>query len=321
LNSIFTNKNYSLDLENRRHYNGAIDYFKQTREGERDWHDGWLPSPDSAYVTEMAGDRAVEWVDQFASEGPFYLQVAFLAPHTPLQALQEDLRSYGFSGNSERLGYGDDDRQTYKAMVTAMDRQIGRVLDRLEANGLAENTIVIFFSDNGGATLNGANNGTLRGRKHQVWEGGIRSPFTMRWLGRLPEGKRISQVTAHIDLLPTLISAAGSADFSYNNPLDGKDLWEVFSGQSEPLERMIYLGQKALMTQQWKIVGEALFRIDKDPNETTNLAAKFPGKWQQLNAEMLRLEALKGPRLPPFRQGSRGFTARPNWDIRLAPEN
>ncbi len=302
------------------HYNGAIDYFEQTREGQRDWHDGWLPSADSGYVTEMAGDRAVQWVDEFAADGPFYLQVAFLAPHTPLQALPEDLRSYGFSGNSGRLGYGDNDRQTFKAMVTAMDRQIGRVLDRLEANGVAENTIVIFFSDNGGATLNGANNGPLRGRKHQVWEGGIRSPFTMRWLGKLPEGERISQVTAHVDLLPTLISAAGAPDFPYNNPLDGKDLWQVLSGQAEPVERMIYLGQKALMTQEWKLVGEALFRIDKDPYETTNLASRFPEKWQELNAEMLRLEALQGPRLPPFKQGSRGFTARPNWDIRLTPE-
>ena len=94
----------------------------------------------------------------------------------------------------------------------------------------------------------------------------------------------------------------------------------MLSGQAKPVERMIYLGQKALMTQEWKLVGEALFRIDKDPYETTNLASRFPEKWQELNAEMLRLEALQGPRLPPFKQGSRGFTARPNWDIRLTPE-
>lgn len=304
------------------HYNGAIDFFRQTREGERDWHDDMVPSPDSYYITRMAGDRAVEWVESFAREGPFYLQVAFLAPHTPLQALEEDLRSYGFDGQParERRGFGNDERQTFKAMVTAMDREVGKVLKQLEKSGVADNTIVIFFSDNGGSLRHGASNGDLRGEKHQIWEGGIRSPFLMRWPGKLPAGERISQVSAHIDLLPTLVAAAGAPDFNYRNHLDGTNLWDVYTGKSEPVARRIYLGQKALMTQEWKVVGEELFRIDKDPNETTNLAAKHPELWEELHTEMLILEALKGPRLPPYGQGRRGFTAPPNWDIRLAPE-
>jgi len=74
------------------------------------------------------------------------------------------------------------------------------------------------------------------------------------------------------------------------------------------------------MTQEWKVVGKELFRIDKDPNETTDLAPRHPELWEELHTDMLILEALKGPRLPPYSQGRRGFTARPNWDIRLAPE-
>lgn len=300
------------------HYNGAIDYFTQERMDERDWHDGFAPSADSEYVTIMAGEKAAEWIDEFKEDGPFYLQVAFLAPHTPLQALQEDLDSYGFSGppDPDRPGFGDNPRQTFSAMVTALDREIGRIIDSLKANDLYEDTIIVFFSDNGGALRAGASNGKLRGGKLQAYEGGIRVPAIIRFPGGTP-GSRSDQLMAHVDLLPTLLGFLGQSDFELRNPIDGIDLSAVLQGKRSIIDRSVFIGMKTLLTDEWKVVDNELFKIREDPTESNDVSAKYPDKLAAMQRKIVDYEKLRAPfQLPPRQVGSRGFVPPANWDIR-----
>ena len=132
-------------------------------------------------------------------------------------------------------GIADEQRRTYAAMMSAMDDGIGRTLAALRAEGLEENTLVFFFSDNGGptmpgTTINGATNTPLRGSKRQTWEGGIRVPFMIRWKGRLPEGKIDSRPMIQLDVLPTALAAAG-VERKPEWKLDGVNLLPYLTGK------------------------------------------------------------------------------------------
>lgn len=144
------------------HYNGAIDYFTHVREGELDWHNDRQSSYDEGYSTDLITAEAVKCIGEYASEqNPFFLYVAYNAPHGPLQAKEEDLLLYG---NTDTVSK----RQTYSAMVTCMDRGIGQIMAALSRAGVAENTIVLFFSDNGAAPGGGGTSGDLRGSRWMV---------------------------------------------------------------------------------------------------------------------------------------------------------
>ena len=124
--------------------------------------------------------------------------------HTPLQATQEDYEAVG-DIQPERL-------RVYAAMVRALDRSVGRIMDKLEEEGLADNTVIVFTSDNGGAGYIGLPevNAPYRGWKITLFEGGIRVPMFVSWPGHIPAGARINTPVAHVDLMPTLAAVAGS---------------------------------------------------------------------------------------------------------------
>lgn len=189
------------------HLNGAIDYFSHEREGELDWHNDWESSYDKGYSTDLIAGYAVKCIKDYASEdNPFFMYVAFNAPHTPLQAKDEDLLLYGFDpskprfGKGDKTGRGNNQEQTFAAMVTALDRRIGQIIQTLKDTGEFDNTLFLFFSDNGSDVVS---SGKLRGRKFLEFEGGVRVPALLSWPAKL-EGKRtIDQAMGYVDVMPT----------------------------------------------------------------------------------------------------------------------
>ncbi len=178
------------------------------------------------YLTDAFGREAVAFIDRHKA-GPFFLYLAFNAVHTPMDATDARLKRFE--------AIADTRRRTYAAMLTAMDEAVGQVLDKLRAEGLDEDTLVVFFSDNGGptmpgTTINASRNDPLRGSKRTTLEGGIRVPFAWRWTGTLPAGTVYERPIIQLDVLPTALAAAGvEAEPGWR--LDGVNLLPYLSGR------------------------------------------------------------------------------------------
>jgi arylsulfatase A-like enzyme len=203
-------------------------------------------------------------------------------------------------------------------MLAAMDDGIGRTLDALKTEGLDENTLVIFFNDNGGptmpgTTINGASNGLLRGSKRQTWEGGIRVASVFRWTGRLPENKVERRPIIQLDVFPTALAAAGVA-VQPHWKLDGVNLLPYLRGQraSAPHQALYWrLGEHmAIRKGDWKLVrtserplervdstafadlsGAGLYNLAEDVGETNDLAKAYPQRVKELGAAWLKWNA------------------------------
>tara|TARA_Y100000817_G_scaffold289390_1_gene259336 strand:+ start:13320 stop:14729 length:1410 start_codon:yes stop_codon:yes gene_type:complete len=173
------------------------------------------------YLTEELSDNAVNFIDD-NSDNPFFMYLSYNAPHTPLQATQRDL---------ERNSHIDiEKRRTYAAMVSSMDDGIGLILDKLEEKNISDNTIVIFFSDNGGVEwYNFSDNGPLRGIKGDFFEGGIRVPFVMQWPKKIRAGIKYDKPIIALDIFATVASAA-KAEKYIKNKIDGVNLLPYLNG-------------------------------------------------------------------------------------------
>ncbi|HCS26551.1 MAG TPA: sulfatase, partial [Spongiibacteraceae bacterium] len=176
------------------------------------------------YLTDYWTDESIKFIRANRHQ-PFFLYLAHWATHTPLQATREDYEAVG-DIKPHRL-------RVYAAMVRALDRSVARITETLEAEGLADNTIIVFTSDNGGAGYIGLPevNAPYRGWKLTAFEGGIRVPLFIKWPQRIPKGAVLETPAAHIDLLPTIASVVGAG-----NPegvdIDGIDLLPLASGQA-----------------------------------------------------------------------------------------
>jgi arylsulfatase A-like enzyme len=172
------------------------------------------PTPETGYVTDRFGERAVHFIEQNRDK-PFFLYVSFTSPHGPMHAKEQDLAQFMQISNKRR--------RTYAGMVKCMDDNVGRVLKALKSHGLEENTLVLFTNDNGGQTGTGAVNRPLRGKKGQIWEGGVRVPMAMKWPGKIKPGTVIDDPVISLDFTPTFLAAGGVAlDPGWN--LDGVNL-------------------------------------------------------------------------------------------------
>ncbi|MCU0781401.1 MAG: sulfatase-like hydrolase/transferase, partial [Akkermansiaceae bacterium] len=210
---------------------------------------------------------------------PFFLYLALNATHGPNHATAADLAKAG--GNR------------IKAMTIALDRAVGRVLDALDAHGLAGQTLVLFLNDNGGAA--GHNNAPLKGHKGSTWEGGIRVPFLARWPGVIPAGQVCDAPVIALDLFPTVLAAAG-IDGTPGKPLDGKNLLPLMKGETKerPHQTLFWKTNKpwAVRDGDLKLVGgnpgqddgAALFDLAADKGETKNLANDRPEDVRRLRA-------------------------------------
>ncbi|HTN76881.1 MAG TPA: sulfatase-like hydrolase/transferase, partial [Pirellulaceae bacterium] len=185
----------------------------------------------------------------------------------------------------------DPRRQSYAAMMSAMDDAIGRVVEKLAADKLTENTLIFFISDNGGPPVNASSNGELRGFKATTWEGGVRVPFIANWPGKLPAGKVYDQPVIQLDLLPTALAAAGVA-VTGEHKLDGVNLLPYFQGEQKtaPHDKLYWrFGQQtAIRSGDWKLVkanpGQEtlLINLTSDIGESKDLSAENPAKRKEL---------------------------------------
>ena len=260
---------------------------------------------ENEYLTDYFGRRAVEFIERRSpSKQPYFLYLAPTAPHSPLQVTKKYYDRFP--------QIKDKQSRVYAAMISALDDMVGDVLGAIERSGEADNTIVIFLSDNGCASyfIGMCSCEPLRGGKFTHYEGGVRVPFMMRWPARVPGGQTFSGVSSSLDIFPTLLAAAGGslpADRIY----DGVDLAPFLDGrkQGDPHEELIWRRQPLFSIRKgdwklWKSTGPdepftLLFNLKEDLGEQENLASKYPDKVREL--ELLIKEYtkdLQDPRWP-----------------------
>ena len=302
------------------HLHTEVGYFPPFKnQGGKDFQQNGQSIPDDAiaedaYESFVLADEAVRFIEDRDKSRPFFLYMPFIAPHTPLDAPDdlkakykdlEDDRLPTRSRNTDRsrqiakLTLRPSARPMYAAVVDAMDQAIGRVLDAIDEQGIADDTIVLFFSDNGGAAYatGGADNVPLRGGKGDTFEGGIRVVSLLRWPGHLEAGSHYDEILSVMDVFPTLAAAAGVEPGAWRT-LDGRNAWPAIqSGEAIPLDDYLFFASETPLRgsfhltafdDDWKLVQEIeqgflsadvtnhLFQIDNDPHERNNLAAQHP---------------------------------------------
>jgi arylsulfatase A-like enzyme len=287
---------------------------------------GSEPAEVRGYSTDAFTDEAIAFIGRHRSE-PFFLYLAYEAPHWPMEAKPEHLA---------RFAHVEDlHRRAFLAMMASLDENVGRLMQALRDAGLEEHTLVAFLSDNGGATgaprprpdapfehgVNTSRNAPFRGGKRDLLEGGIRIPFLLQWKGRLPAGLVYDEPVISLDVLPTVLAAASVARPGWH--VDGVDLLPFLRGErSGPPHDALFWRfdflptgvatprRWAVRAGDWKLVKNAreplaLYDLRDDPAESRNLADRDPervaalrAQWQAWNAEM------KPPAWPPGDAGA-----------------
>jgi N-acetylgalactosamine-6-sulfatase len=276
---------------------GNADYFRHTEDaGDHVLFENRRRVKRDGYLTDLIADAAIAWIEKRKRGTPFFLYLPFTAPHAPIQDPDGGPGTPDLKGN----------RAIYAKMVERMDRRLGDVLAALNRTGAADNTLVIFTSDNG-ADANGSN-APLRGRKSSLWEGGIRAGCVMRFPGVIREGVECAQLGLTFDLTATVLAAAGARAAR----LDGIDLLPVATGQRPASSRTAFWRYKraerrlkAVREGDLKLVGEngkeELYDLAADPLERSGLLASRPEDAARLRALLARWEKdVAAPRLAGF---------------------
>lgn len=246
---------------------------------------GDSPVDEKEYLTDAITREAVSFVDRH-KDRPFFLYVPYNAVHTPQQAPQKYLDRFPDEKNHER--------KYLLAMLAAEDDGVGKILGKLHDSGLDDNTLVVFFSDNGGPTqANGSRNAPFRGFKGLTWEGGIRIPFMARWTGHIPPGQVLDQPVISLDIFPTALAVAGLTP-SDKLKLDGVNLLPWLEDQRHDRPHQIlywrFKPQWAIRDGDYKLVaplegGVHLFDLAQDPGESNDLMAEKPDIAKRLQSE------------------------------------
>ena len=282
--------------------------------GGKDFQQNGVSIDDQGYESFLLADEVSRYIKERNKTKPFFIYMPFIAPHTPLDAPDDLKAKYAdmpddrgksrskMADNTRfmaKLTGGESARPMYAAVVDGMDQAIGKVLDTLDTEGLTDDTIVLFFSDNGGAVyaIGGADNAPLRGGKGDTFEGGIRVVAAMRWPGKVPAGSRVDSIMSVMDVLPTL-SAAAELEGSTRHKLDGRNMLPaIMDGQTIAREDLLFFISETpfknhvnvtAFNDEWKLIQRIetgftsvdvtnfLFNINEDPYEHNNLAQKYP---------------------------------------------
>ncbi len=325
---------------------GEVDYFTKDRGGLVDWQRNGSFFKEDGYYTTLIGDEAVKLIEAQDAKTPFFLYFASLAPHAPYQV--PDAYAERYKGT-----IANEQRRTYAGMITALDEQVGRIVAALEKKGLRENTLILFASDNGGATnalfATGArseeerkesggvslgekppaSNGNLRGGKGTLHEGGVRVVALANWPGHL-QPRVVTEPLHMVDIMPTVLALAGGKA-SPDHPLDGENAWATLAdGQPSPHEDILISVEAfrgAIRKGNWKLVKVALlpgktelFDLAEDPGETSNVADKHPDIVSDLEARLVAYAKQQKPsewiKAQPQFLGAQGKTVfDPDFDI------
>lgn len=299
------------------HMNGRIDYFTHHRLADDagkpipDWHRGReLEDVQGHYVTDLITREAVSFLEKRAADRePFFLTLSHLAPHFPNQAPPSWVKLFD---------HMEEPRRTYAAKVKALDAAIGQVRRALDDNGLSQNTLVLFLSDNGADPTKGGSNGALAGQKHTPYEGGVRCPAILRWPGRVPAGVTCEAMTSYVDVFPTLAKLIGFPE----GALDGRDRWGQWIEEAEddePNQHYVFMRSEdgreliSLMDDEFKLVrigmqpwdmtmpreDVKLFRYREDPEEIGDCQKVYPDKVKDMLKDLARFRALGSRRSDP----------------------
>ncbi len=259
---------------------------------------GGQPVEENQYLTDALTREAVDFIGRRKKQ-PFFLYLAYNAVHSPLQ---------GADAYMKRCEHIEDiHRRVFAAMLTNLDDSVGAVMDKLRAEGLEENTLIFFISDNGGPTRElTSSNAPLRGGKGDVYEGGIRVPFLARWKSRLPAGEEYTQPVISLDVYATAAAVAADKRPQPSN-IDGVDLLPFLLGQSKgrPHDSLFWrLNRRTALRQgDWKLLRNPrgkqqdqwqLYNLAADASESTDLARSHPDVrqrleqgWTELNDQMI----------------------------------
>lgn len=284
------------------------------------------------YLTDRLTDEALKIIDN-AGDQPFFLYLSHHAPHTPIEAKAEDVAYF----ESKLTPDMHHQNPVYAAMVKSLDESVGRVLAKLKARGLDQNTIVIFASDNGGyigidrksgQTVPATNNAPLRSGKGSCYEGGIRVPLVVHWPGVTVRGASCREPVIMMDLLPTLLAATG-IELPGDVTLDGLNLIPLIKDPNAKLDRDALhfhyphyypttTPVSAIRSGDWKLLEYyedkhvELFNLKDDLGETTNLADRLPQRTQELREQLQRWrdevgahEPTRNPRFNVPKSGNR----------------
>ena len=267
---------------------GGVDYFTHCDSSGK--HDLWLGEEEhrqDGYLTDLLSKRAVETIDRMARHGaPFFLSLNYTAPHWPWETRDDEALAQEVKGNLFHLHGGNI--HSYRRMIGHMDEGIGWVMDALRRHGLADNTLVVFTSDNGGERF--SDTWPLVGGKMDLTEGGIRVPWIAHWPAVIRPGGVSAQHCMTMDWSATVLDAAGvAADPAY--PLDGVSLLPVLRDAQQRFDRplhwrMNHRGQRALRNGDWKYLrvdgGDYLFNLAQDERERANLGPREPRRLEAL---------------------------------------
>jgi arylsulfatase A-like enzyme len=270
---------------------GELDYFTHSEHGVLDWFRDNEPVKEEGYTTTLLGQDAVKLITEHDTSRPFYLYLAFNAPHTPYQAPQEYIDKY--------KEIADPTRRTYAAMVTCLDDEVGKVVAALEKRNLREKTLILFHSDNGGTNnpmFAGVmadvskikipcDNGPYRDGKASLFEGGTRVCAFANWPGKIKPGA-VDGMIHVVDTFTTVAKLAGASTAGCK-PLDGLDVWDTISqGKPSPRQEIVYnvepfrgairVGDRKLIWRAILPSSTQIYDLTQDPGEKTNLAASQP---------------------------------------------
>lgn len=251
---------------------------------------------ETGYLTDILTREALSFIRQSKSK-PFFLYLAYNAPHTPMEASEKYLKRFP--------NINDEGRRIYAAMLSAVDDGVGEVTALLDELGLAENTLIFFLSDNGGATrFNSANNRPLRGAKTTFFEGGLRVPFVVKWTGRLPAGVDYKLPVSSLDIAATAMALAG-VEADPQRPLDGVNLLPYLTGENAGIPHdmlwwrwqdheawAVRRGDHKMMN--WHMDAPGLYNVRTDRSEKNSLLERYPEQaeelrriWEALDQQMI----------------------------------
>ncbi len=299
------------------------------------WHNA-KPTPYKGYCSDIFTSEAIDFIEQ-NQDSHFFCYLAFNAPHTPLQGSPEDLKLYRYDdtkpGYSKKkgekeLGHGNTREQTYAAMVTGMDRGIGNILQALKDLEIEDNTLVLFFSDNGADEgSGGGSSDPLREHKFHEFDGGVRVPAIIHWPARFEAPRVVDQLTGFVDVFPTLTEIIEPQSSTKPAEFDGISILEVLDQKEEEIDRSFYLGCGALIENDWKIIRagqnprmklsqDVLFNLIDDPYEENDLSEKHREVMNRLTEQVLKYDTIKSDKeVLPFGEGRNDFVAPKEWNI------